>query len=68
MVPACGAESGNLRSDIWGGQANAGRFVLDELRADSAAAAAHRETPHFKNYVARIGDLADRLAIVLDAV
>ena len=68
MVAACRAESGNLRWDVWRDQADAGRFVLDELYADNAAVAAHRETPHFKNYIARIGDLAERTALVLDSI
>ena len=66
MVEACRAEPGNLRWDIWQDQADAGRFVLEELYADNAAVAAHRETPHFRNYFARINDLAERTALVLD--
>lgn len=62
------AEPGNLTWDIWRDQTDPNRFVLDELYTDSAAVAAHRETPHFKAYLARIGDLADRTAIVLDPV
>lgn len=66
MAPACRAEPGNLRWDVWRDQANADRFVLDELYVDSAAVAAHRETAHFKAYLARINDLAERTAFVLD--
>lgn len=66
MMAACRAEPGNLRWDVWRDQADVGRFVLDELYTDNAAVAAHRETPHFKNYFARIGDLAERTALVLD--
>lgn len=62
------AEPGNLRWDIWRDQSDQNRFVLDELYVDSAAVAAHRETPHFKAYVGKVGDLADRMAIVLDPV
>ncbi|MBX4870531.1 MULTISPECIES: putative quinol monooxygenase [Rhizobium] len=62
------AEPGNLRWDIWRDKANHDRFVLDELYADDAAVAAHRDTPHFKDYAARIGDLADRTPITLDPV
>jgi quinol monooxygenase YgiN len=58
------AEPGNLRWDIWQDQGDANRFVLDELYVDTNAVTAHRETPHFKNYVAKIADLADRTAIV----
>jgi quinol monooxygenase YgiN len=62
------AEPGNLRRDIWRDNANPDRFVLDELYVDEAAVAAHRDTPHFKGYAARIGDLADRTPITLDPV
>lgn len=66
MAPACRAEPGNLRWDIWQDQTDAGRFVLDELYRDNAAVAAHRETPHFKDYFSKINDLAERTAVVLD--
>ena len=66
MVVASRAEPGNLQYDLWRDQADAGRFVLEELYADDAAVAAHRATPHFKNYLAKINDLAERTAIVLD--
>jgi quinol monooxygenase YgiN len=66
MVAPSRAEPGNLRWDVWQDQAQAGRFVLDELYTDNAAVAAHRETPHFKDYLARINDLAERTALVLD--
>ncbi len=62
------AEAGCLRYDMWRGKANAGRFVLDELYVDDAAIAAHRETAHFKDYLAKIGDLAERSALVVDPV
>ncbi|WP_416066579.1 putative quinol monooxygenase [Rhizobium sp. ZK1] len=62
------AEPGNLRWDIWRDKANSDRFVLDELYVDDAAVAAHRDSPHFKNYAARIGDLAERTPITLDPV
>ncbi|MBW9055567.1 putative quinol monooxygenase [Rhizobium mesosinicum] len=62
------AEPGNLRWDIWRDKANPDRFVLDELYVDDAAVAAHRDTPHFKDYAARIGDLADRTPITLDPI
>jgi quinol monooxygenase YgiN len=67
MAPACRAEPGNLRWDIWRDQADATRFVLDELYLDNEAVAAHRHTPHFKAYLAKINDLAERTALVLDA-
>lgn len=66
MAPACRAELGNLRWDVWRDQAEPGRFVLDELYVDNAAVAAHRETAHFKTYLSKINDLAERTALVLD--
>ena len=68
MVGPSRAEPANLRWDIWQDQAAPERFVLDELYKDNAAVAAHRETPHFKNYLAHINELADRTAMVLNAV
>lgn len=66
MVDACRAEPGNLRWDVWQDQADPTRFVLDELYTDTAAVAAHRETPHFQNYFSKINDIAERTAFVLD--
>lgn len=66
MAPACRAEPGNLRWDIWRDQADATHFVLDELYQDNEAVAAHRQTAHFKAYLASINDLAERTALVLD--
>jgi quinol monooxygenase YgiN len=68
MVGPSRAESGTIRWDIWRDQSNADIFVLDELYTDNAAVAAHRETPHFRNYFAVINDLAERKALVLDPV
>lgn len=68
LQTASRAEPGNLRWDIWRDQANPERLVLDELYADNAAIAAHRETAHFKAYLATINDLAERTALVLDGV
>jgi quinol monooxygenase YgiN len=68
LQAASRAEPGNLRWDIWRDQANPERLVLDELYIDNAAVAAHRETSHFKAYLAAIGDLAERTALVLDGV
>lgn len=65
MAPQCRAEPGNLRWDIWKDQAEPDRFVLDELYCDADAVAAHRETPHYKDYLSKIGDLAERTAITL---
>ena len=66
MVIASRAEPGNFQYDLWRDHADAGRFVLEELYADDAAVAAHRASPHFKNYLAKINDRAERTAIVLD--
>jgi len=68
MTAPSRSEPGNLRYDLWLDQANPDRFVLDELYTDNAAVAAHRETPHFKNYLSRISDLAERMPFVLDPV
>ncbi len=68
MMPACRAEPGNLRWDIWRDQADAGRFVLDELYTGNEAVAAHRQTAHFKDYLSKVGDLAERTALLLDPV
>jgi len=68
MVAPSRAEPGNLRWDIWQDQAAPGRFVLDELYTGNDAVAAHRASAHFKDYLARIPDLADRSALVLDAL
>lgn len=65
MAPHCRAEPGNLRCDVWQDQSQSDRYVLDEPYADDAAVAAHRETPHFKDYLSRIAGLAERTAFVL---
>lgn len=66
MAPHCRMEPGNLRWDVWRDQAKADRYVLDELYVDNAAVAVHRETRHFKNYLSKINDLAERSAFVLE--
>jgi len=66
MVEACRFEPGNLRWDVWQDQTEPTRFVLDELYIDNDAVAAHRETPHFKNYLSKINDVAERTALMLD--
>lgn len=60
------AEPGNLRWDVWRDPADPTRFVLDELYADKDAVAAHLETPHFKDYLSKIGELAERTAYILE--
>ncbi|WP_156446892.1 putative quinol monooxygenase [Bradyrhizobium yuanmingense] len=44
------------------------RYVLDELYRDVAAVEAHRASPHCQAYLAKIPELADRTAVVLEAV
>jgi quinol monooxygenase YgiN len=65
MVQASRAEPGNLRYDLWRDQADANRFVLDELYKDQAAIDAHKASAHFQMYLAKIGELAERSAYVL---
>lgn len=62
------AEAGNLAWDIWQNQAQPDCYVLDELYVDETAVAAHRQTPHYQDYLLRIGDLADRTALVLNPI
>ncbi len=66
LAAASRAEPGNRLWDVWREQEAPRRFVLNELYIDKAAAKAHRATPHFKTYLERIGDLADRTALTLD--
>ncbi|MGO7074696.1 putative quinol monooxygenase [Rhizobium johnstonii] len=68
MAPLCRAEPGNLRWDVWRDQAVPERYVLDELYCDGEAVEAHRRTPHYQDYLARIPSLAERSALVLEAV
>jgi len=65
MAPLCRAEAGNLRWDIWQDHTQSNRYVLDELYVDDAAVATHRDTAHYKEYLLRVGDLAERTALVL---
>lgn len=66
MVAQSRAEPGNLRYDLWQDQTDPARLVLDELYTDHEAVAAHRATPHFRNYLSVIHGLAERTAVVLD--
>jgi quinol monooxygenase YgiN len=68
MAPHCRAEPGNLRWDIWREPSPGARFVLDELYVDAAAVEAHHATPHYQNYLTRVPALADRTALMLEAV
>lgn len=68
MAPDCRAEPGNLRWDVWRDQAIPDRYVLDELYRDAAAVEAHRASPHYRAYLARVPTLAERAAYLLQAV
>jgi quinol monooxygenase YgiN len=68
MAPLCRAEPGNLRWDVWRDLPHGERYVLDELYRDAAAVEAHRQTPHYQDYLVRIPELAERTAWVLEAV
>ena len=68
MIAPSRAEPGNLRYDLWQDPTNADMFLFDELYVDAAAIDAHRATPHFQDYVARIEGLAERSAWVVDPV
>ncbi|RFU49644.1 putative quinol monooxygenase [Paraburkholderia sp. DHOC27] len=68
MTTPSRAEAGNLRYDLWQDVDKRDRFVLDELYLNSDAVASHRATAHFQHYLSRINTLADRTAIVVQAV
>ncbi|MCA1371166.1 antibiotic biosynthesis monooxygenase [Bradyrhizobium sp. BRP14] len=68
MAPLCRAEPGNLRWDVWRDRAHGERYVLDELYLDAAAVEAHRMTPHYQAYLAKVPELAERTAWVLEGV
>ena len=56
----------NLQYNLWRDRAGLGRFVIEERYLDDAAAAVHRASPHYKSYLSRVNDLAERTALVLD--
>jgi quinol monooxygenase YgiN len=68
MAPLCRAEPGNVHWDVWRDQAQRGRYILDELYRDAGAVEAHHKTSHYQEYLAKIPELADRAAFVLEAV
>lgn len=43
-------EPGNLRFDVLQSPEDPGRFILYEVYATAAAAAAHKETPHYQKW------------------
>lgn len=53
---ASSAEPGNLRFDVLEDATDPLHFLLYEAYVDAAAAAAHRETPHFRAWVERAGE------------
>jgi len=68
MVVPSRAEQGNLQYNLWRDKADIGRFVIEECYLDDAAVAAHNAMPHYKNYLSKIKSLAERTAMVLDAL
>jgi quinol monooxygenase YgiN len=68
MIEQSRAEPGNRRYDLWRDRDDPARFVLDELYADAAAVAAHRASPHFAEYLAKVGPLAERISVTADPV
>ena len=66
MVVPSRAEQGNLQYNLWRDKADLGRFALEERYFDDAAVATHHATPHYRNYLSKINDLAERTALVLD--
>jgi quinol monooxygenase YgiN len=68
MAPHSRAEPGNLRWDIWQDQSQPDRLLIDELYKDDSAVDAHHQTPHYKDYLSRIPDLAERMALVLESL
>ncbi|MDI7862850.1 antibiotic biosynthesis monooxygenase [Rhizobiaceae bacterium n13] len=68
MVAPSRAEEGNLRYDLWQDIAKPGRFVLEGLYRDQAAAAAHKDSVHFRHYAPRISDVAMHTVIPVIAL
>src|SRR5687768_9764638 len=48
------AEPGNLRYDVLRDEDDPNHFLLYEVYRDAEALAAHRETPHFKQWAAAV--------------
>ena len=64
LAKASREEPGNISYELWRDRDEPRRFVLDELYKDDEAITQHRATPHFQDYLARIGDMAERQAVV----
>lgn len=56
MVGPSRAEPGNLRYDLFARADGSPAFDLFELYADAQAVEAHRQSPHYQAFRARIGD------------
>lgn len=65
MVQPSRAEPGNLQYELWRDTAHPGRYVLEESYRDSVAVSEHRATEHYRAYLSRIQDIADRLVLAL---
>lgn len=65
MIAPTRAEPGNRAYDLWREDDAAGRFILDELYEDEQAVARHRQSLHFRDYLERIGKVAERQSILM---
>ncbi|MBR0816033.1 antibiotic biosynthesis monooxygenase [Bradyrhizobium diazoefficiens] len=68
LAPHCRAEPGNLRWDVWRDNSNDHRYVIDELYRDVTAVEAHRASQHYQAYLSRVPELAERTAVIAEAV
>ncbi len=50
-------EAGVVRFDVIQQNDDPTRFLLHEVYRDAAAQASHKETPHYKAWVEKVGDL-----------
>jgi autoinducer 2-degrading protein len=50
-------EPGVVRFDLFQQSDDPTRFLLHEVYRDAAAQASHKETPHYKTWVDKVGDL-----------
>jgi quinol monooxygenase YgiN len=66
MAPYCRAEPGNLRWDIWRDRSDPDRYVLDELYVDAESVEEHRRSAHYEAYLAKVPELAERIAVICD--
>ena len=68
LIGRNGAGKTSLLRAIMGFMTVTGGAISFDRTHDADAVAAHRATPHFQNYLSRIGDLAERTALVLNPV